>query len=91
MLGPRAQLAMHSRHDVDRSFAQRVGMLRAAQQSVIALRYSRELSRAFLAKSRGTAADPAQTRFSIGDQVFYWRGQGKKKASWAQHWHGPAV
>ena len=30
-------------------------------------------------------------KFSIGDQVYYFRGVGKAKSAWAHRWHGPAV
>ena len=52
-------------------------MMSAAQRSVIALRYSRSLSRALLAKARGDRNFPTQVRFNIGDQIFYYRGLNK--------------
>jgi hypothetical protein len=66
-------------------------MMSAAQRSVIALRYSRSLSRAVLAKARGDRSLPTQVRFNIGDQIFYYRGLNKNKSQWSQVWHGPAV
>ena len=66
-------------------------MQSAAQRSITALRYSRELSQAFLARSRADAVDPVRVTFNIGDQVFYWRGVGQKQSAWAERWHGPAV
>ena len=63
-------------------------MMSAAQQSVVALRYSRALSRAILARSRGLNAQPGpvQGQFALGDQVLYWRGHKNehkvKKSAW---------
>ena len=39
----------------------------------------------------GDNALPVQARFQLGDQVFYWRGNNKRKADWAFVWHGPAT
>ena len=94
MLSEASKLALQSRHANDRSFAQRVAMLAAAQRSIIALRYSRALSRALVARSRGEDRfTQVSARFSIGDQVSYWRGVGKyrSKSAWAGRWHGPAL
>ena len=63
----------------DSSFADRMALLSAAKRAVVALRYNRGLSRAFLARSRVRQAVPAEQKFSIGDQVFYWRGLTKRK------------
>ena len=94
MLSDASRLALQSRHANDRTFAQRVAMLAAAQKSVIALRYSRALSRALAARSRGEDRfTQVSAKFSIGDQVSYWRGTGKyrSKSAWAGRWHGPAL
>ena len=53
--------------------------------------YSRGLSRAFLARSRASDVAPAQHQFSLGDQVYYWRGRGRAKRDWSARWHGPAI
>ncbi|CAK0818246.1 unnamed protein product [Prorocentrum cordatum] len=37
------------------------------------------------------AARPSSHNFSIGDQVFYWRGLNKAKKMWNFKWHGPRV
>ena len=84
-------LALHARLEYEPSFATRVALLASAQRSQIALRYSRALSAAWLARSRAASADPAQTMYNIGDQVFYWRGAMKRKTQWAAKWLGPAA
>ena len=58
----------------------------------MALRYSRALSRAPVARSRGDHATPIADRVNIGDQLFYWRGTcATPESAWASRWHGPAV
>ena len=75
MLSDASRLALQSRHANDRTFAQRVAMLAAAQKSVIALRYSRALSRALAARSRGEDRfTQVSGNISIGAQVRNWRG-----------------
>ena len=64
-------------------------MLGAARRAALAARYSRGLSRAFLARSRVNQSVPAEHQFSIGDRVFYWRA--RKKSDSAARWHGPAI
>ena len=84
------QLSLHIRARDDPAFADRIALLGAAQRAATGLRYARGLSRAFLARSRVHDAAPAQHQFSLGDQVYYWRGRGRKR-DWSACWHGPAV
>ena len=92
MLSSAARLSLQSRHASDNSFARRVAMMAASQRSIISLRYSRALSRALVARSRGSHATPISDRVNIGDQLFYWRGTcATPKSAWAGRWHGPAV
>ena len=94
MLTPGAKLSLHCKHTTDKSFSERIAMIAAAQRSTAALRYSKSLSHAITARSRGDKALPVQARFQLGDQVFYWRGLGKggkTKSEWASVWHGPAI
>ena len=71
-------LALASRLDEDPEFAQRIAIQAASQRSIVGLRYSRALARAFLARSRASSTDPVASQFQIGDQVFYWRGVSEK-------------
>ena len=87
----KSQLSLHSRLHLDRSFRERVAMTAAAQRSIIALRYHLAASKALLSRARGTATAPTETKYALGDQVFYWRGHNKKKGAWMCRWHGPAV
>ena len=66
-------------------------MMASAQRAHLALRYSKSLSHTITERRRGGRALPAQARFQLGDQVFYWRGNNKTKADWAFVWHGPAI
>ena len=66
-------------------------MLSAAQSSIISARYSHALSRAFLARARASDKVTSKIRFSVGDQVMFWRGSNKKKAQWIMRWVGPGV
>ena len=87
-------LALASRLEEDPQFAQRIAIQSAAQRSIVGLRFSRALSRAFLARSRSTSTEPVACQIQIGDQVFYWRGvsqKGQKPSHWAMRWRGPAV
>ena len=85
------QLSMHLRARTDPTFADRIALLRAAQRAASGLRYTRGLGRAFLARSRVHDAATAQHQFSLGDQVYYWRGRGRAKRDWAARWHGPGI
>ncbi len=87
-------LALASRLEEDPEFAQRIAIQSAAQRSIVGLRFSRALSRAFLARSRASSTEPVANQLQIGDQVFYWRGinqKGTKSSNWALRWRGPAV
>eukprot|EP00959_Pyramimonas_sp_CCMP1952_P309594 6479213-Pyramimonas_sp.AAC.1 len=55
------------------------------------LSFNQSLSRAPLARSRADGARHASDVHQTGDQVHYWRGNGKPKREWALQWHGPAV
>ena len=85
------QLSLQIRARDDNQFAERLELVSAVQRGATAVRYSRGLSKAFLARSRAKESVPAEHHYSIGDQVFYWRGVGKKKSQWAERWHGVAV
>ena len=78
-------LALASRLEEDPQFAQRIAIQAAAQKSIVGLRYSRALSRAFLARSRATSTEPVASQIQIGDQVFDWRGINKKGLR-PSHW-----
>ena len=91
LLSQTSRLNLHCKHVENKTFADRIALMSAAQRSTAALRYSRSFSHALVARSRGDKALPAQARFQLGDQVFYWRGIGVKKSAWATVWHGPAV
>ncbi|CAE8719458.1 unnamed protein product [Polarella glacialis] len=87
-----SNLALQSRMEQDHTFADRVATQAAAQRSTVGLHYSRALSRAFLARAR--TSQPAAASFAVGDQVYYWRGIGKRGvrfSNWAFRWHGPCV
>ena len=88
------KLSLASRLEEDPQFAQRIAIQAAAQRSIVGLRYSRALAKAFLARSTASSTDPVSTQFQIGDQVFYWRGvseKGIKPSSWAFRCRGPGV
>ena len=87
----RSRLSLHSRLGTDRSFRERVAMTAAAQRSIISLRYSTAISKAMVSRARGDATTPVDLKYSLGDQVYYWRGHGKSKSAWMSRWHGPAV
>ncbi|CAE8625872.1 unnamed protein product [Polarella glacialis] len=87
-------LALHSRAQDDPTFARRLGIQAAAQRSLAGLRYSRALSRAFLARPRAESSEPSQLHFDVGDEVLFWRGVGRRKAKhslWSFRWMGPAI
>ena len=77
MLSQTGSLDLQTRHVTDKPFSERVAMLASAQRAHLALRYSRSLSHAITARHRGGPALPAQARFQLGDQVYYWRGTTK--------------
>ena len=89
LLDSAGRLSLHERVNADPQFSERVALMSAAQRSVTALRYSRTLSRAILARSRIHGAEPARSQYQIGDQVFYFRAT-KVKRQWSTQWHGPA-
>jgi hypothetical protein len=91
LMSERSRLSLHSRANTDRSFKERIAMLAASQRSMVALQYSTAISKAMVARSRTESGQPSSLKFSIGDQVYYFRGVGKAKSAWAHRWHGPAV
>ena len=58
LLGNAGWLDMHTRHQEDPVFAQRLAMMASAQKSVVALRHSKALSRALNARSRAEMGVP---------------------------------
>ena len=52
LLSQSSKLSLHSRVVEDKSFAERIAMMSAAQRSAIALKYSKSLSHAITARSR---------------------------------------
>ena len=92
IFGQNAQLSLQTAATSDLYIMDHMRMLNIAQQSIIVARYDRSISSAFLHRLRSTATDPIQATYNLGDQVFYWRGNGiKHKSRWAMHWHGPAI
>ncbi|CAE8585764.1 unnamed protein product [Polarella glacialis] len=86
-------LTLHSRLQEDPTFQHRLAIQAAAERSLAGLRFSRAISKAFLARAR-TQTEPAETNFQVGDSVFYWRGIGRRHAkhsAWAFRWLGPAI
>ena len=91
LLSNMGRLSLHERLEDDVPFQNRVAMISAAQRAVSSVEFNRALSRAALARSRASGADPVQTVFSIGDQVYYWRKNPARKRAWITRWHGPAL
>ena len=83
LLDQAGRLSLHERVVSDKPFSERIGMMQMAAQSVANLRHNQTLSRAILARSRAEGAQHIDTTYQMGDQVFYWRGNGRPKREWA--------
>lgn len=86
-----SQLSLQTRALEDPSFADRISLLSSARRAGLALRYHRGVPCAVVARSHVTSVVPADHLFSMGGQVFYWRGPTKRRRDWAQRWLGPGA
>lgn len=73
------RFSLHERICENKRFEDRIGMMAAAQRALTSLRHNTAMSKAFLARSRANISAPGDTMYNVGDQVYYWRGNGKRK------------
>ena len=89
LLSNHSHLSLQTRAATDDAFNDRIQLLSTARSAVISSQYSRQLSKAMLARSRAPTSSPVQQLYSIGDAVFYHRPGIKRE--WINSWRGPAV
>ena len=91
LLDQMGQLSLHERIAEEPQFAERLSLMKAAQRAIVAARYDKQISKAMLARSRGTGADPVTATYRTGDAVYYWRHNAKAGSKHRERWFGPAT